>query len=125
VVTDLKMPGHDRHRAGRADREIDDALPTIVMTAFGTIETAVEAMKRGAFDYVTKPFEGDELIIAIKRGPRARGDGARERGAPAASTPGGAAPVARRGLDRLIGDSPAMRRSRRRSRRSRRARAAC
>ncbi len=39
----------------------------ILMTAFGTIETAVAAMKQGAFDYITKPFSGDELLVAVER----------------------------------------------------------
>ncbi len=70
VVTDLRMPGLsgielvDRiRRIELVDRirRIDDGLPVLLMTAFGTIETAVKAMKAGAFDYLTKPFEGDEL----------------------------------------------------------------
>lgn len=73
IVTDLKMPGMTGIELVDRIAQIDDTLPTIVMTAFGTIETAVDAMKRGAFDYVTKPFEGDELIITIKRGIRHAG----------------------------------------------------
>ena len=106
VVTDLKMPGMTGIELVEKIVEIDDALPTIVMTAFGTIQTAVEAMKRGAFDFVTKPFEGDELIITLKRGLRAAGM-ARENAVLRASAAGAAPQGA--GLDRLIGDSPAMR----------------
>ena len=105
VVTDLKMPGMTGIELVEKIAEIDDALPTVVMTAFGTIQTAVEAMKRGAFDFVTKPFEGDELIITVKRGLRAAGM-ARENAVLRASA---AAPgVAGDGRERLIGDSPAM-----------------
>jgi DNA-binding NtrC family response regulator len=67
AVTDLKMPRLDgvallgKLRAGGCD------TPVILMTAFGTVETAVEAMKLGAFDYLTKPFKGDELEIIVER----------------------------------------------------------
>jgi DNA-binding NtrC family response regulator len=67
IVTDLKMPGMSGIELLGGIGEIDAELPVILMTAFGTIETAVKAMKQGAFDYITKPFEGDELIIAVKR----------------------------------------------------------
>ncbi len=104
VVTDLKMPGLSGIDLLERVRAIDDGLPIVLMTAFGTIETAVRAIKLGAFDYITKPFEGDELIIAVKRAIRHRSV-LRENEALKAS---GAAGLT--GLDRLIGDSPAMRR---------------
>ncbi|MEM8836268.1 MAG: sigma-54 dependent transcriptional regulator [Planctomycetota bacterium] len=67
VVTDLKMPGMDGITLTQRLRELDEDLPIVLMTAFGTVETAVKAMRLGAFDYITKPFEGDELIISVKR----------------------------------------------------------
>jgi len=67
VVSDLKMPGMTGVELLAQIREIDDDLPVILMTAFGDVSSAVEAMKLGAFDYLTKPFEGDELLIAVKR----------------------------------------------------------
>ncbi len=67
VVTDLKMPGMTGVELIEKLKGFDSDLPVILMTAFGTIETAVKAMKLGAFDYITKPFEGDELVIAVKR----------------------------------------------------------
>ncbi len=67
VVTDLRMPGMTGIDLIEQIRAVDQDLPVVLMTAFGTIKTAVEAMKIGAFDYITKPFEGDELIIAVKR----------------------------------------------------------
>jgi DNA-binding NtrC family response regulator len=82
----------------------------VLMTAFGTVETAVEAMKRGAFDYLTKPFEGDELIITVKRAIQHAGvvkENALLRAQAARSEPETAA-----GLDRLVGDSNAMRKVR-------------
>ena len=68
VVTDLKMPGLTGVELLERVREFDDDLPVVLMTAFGDVGTAVKAMKLGAFDYITKPFEGDELLIAVKRG---------------------------------------------------------
>lgn len=67
IVTDLKMPNMTGIELIEKVHAIDEDLPVVLMTAFGTIETAVKAMKLGAFDYITKPFEGDELVIAIKR----------------------------------------------------------
>lgn len=118
VVTDMKMPGPG---GGGLDlleqaRMIDDTLPFVVMTAFGTVETAVKAIKLGAFDYITKPFEGDELIIAVKRAiehARLVRENEVFRSAAAESTArvaAGEAAAAGPGLGRIIGDSSAMRR---------------
>lgn len=110
IVTDLKMPGMTGVELLGKVREIDEELPVIVMTAFATVDTAVDAMRKGAFDYVTKPFEGDELIIAIKRGLK-HAKLVRENAVLKASAGGGRAGGGGelRGLDRLIGESPAMR----------------
>ena len=67
VVTDLQMPGMNGLELLEEVRKIDAELPVVFMTAFGSIETAVEAMRKGAFDYVTKPFTGDELTISVDR----------------------------------------------------------
>ncbi len=67
VVTDLKMPGMDGIELLKRIVELDPQLPVILMTAYATIDTAVSAMKRGAFDYIQKPFEGDTLIVAVER----------------------------------------------------------
>jgi len=67
VVTDLKMPGMDGLQLLQRIVELDTSLPVVLMTAYATVETAVTAMKRGAFDYVQKPFDGDELVICVKR----------------------------------------------------------
>lgn len=61
VVTDLRMPGVDGMGVLAHVREHLPGLPVILITAHGTIDTAVEALKQGAFDYVTKPFDQDEL----------------------------------------------------------------
>ncbi len=69
VLTDLKMPGMDGIELMRKARAGDDPdRVVIVMTAFGSVETAVEAMRQGATDYVTKPINIEELVIVIERG---------------------------------------------------------
>lgn len=124
VVSDLKMPGLSGIELIDRIQELDDELPVILMTAFGTISTAVDAMRRGAFDYLTKPFEGDELIIAVKRAIE-HGRVVRENRvlrmntrrigecapspAGGADQPNGVSPApACCGIARLIGASPAM-----------------
>lgn len=66
IVTDLKMPGMDGLTFLEHVRERRTDVPVIVMTAFGTVDTAVEAMKRGAYDYLTKPFKTDALLAKIE-----------------------------------------------------------
>jgi DNA-binding NtrC family response regulator len=67
AVTDLRLPGADGIAVLRQMREHDPECPVIVMTAFGTIENAVEAMKLGAFDFVQKPVDIDHLLILLRR----------------------------------------------------------
>ncbi|GMV42163.1 MAG: sigma-54-dependent Fis family transcriptional regulator [Myxococcales bacterium] len=67
VVTDLRMPKVDGLEGLDRFHAIDPDLPVILVTAFGSVETAVEAMKRGAFDYIRKPFEPSEVEILIER----------------------------------------------------------
>ncbi|MEE2906302.1 MAG: sigma-54 dependent transcriptional regulator [Planctomycetota bacterium] len=67
VVSDLQMPGMDGLELMQTIRERDDSIPVILMTAFATIETAVGAMKNGAWDYITKPFSGDDLLATVER----------------------------------------------------------
>jgi two-component system, NtrC family, response regulator AtoC len=68
VLMDIRMPGKDGIEVLRALRASRDAeLPIIVMTAFGSASTAIEAMKLGAFDYIAKPFELEEVTVAIER----------------------------------------------------------
>ncbi len=57
AIMDVRMPGMSGLEAFRAIHEIEPKLPVIIMTAFGTTETAIEATKMGAFEYVLKPFE--------------------------------------------------------------------
>jgi DNA-binding NtrC family response regulator len=67
VVTDLKMPGADGMSVLCASREANSDTPVIVMTGYATIDSVVEAMKKGAYDYIEKPFEPDELLLVVKR----------------------------------------------------------
>ena len=67
VVTDLELPGADGHRVLAAAREADPNLPVIVMTAYGTIEDAVGAIKAGAFDFLAKPVDPDHLVLLLRR----------------------------------------------------------
>ncbi len=67
VLTDLKLPGKEGIEVLRVSKEDNQLRPVIIMTAFGSIETAVDAMKKGAFDFITKPFDTDYLLMLIRR----------------------------------------------------------
>jgi DNA-binding NtrC family response regulator len=67
VVTDLKMPLVDGIDLIGIVKHIDAAMPIIVITAYGTIETAEEAIQKGAYDFITKPFRKETILITIKR----------------------------------------------------------
>jgi len=115
IVTDMRMPGLTGIELLEQVRRIDDDLPVVIMTAFGTIDTAVRAIRMGAFDYLTKPFEGDELVIAVKRAVE-HARLVRENAVLRAASGGlnghggarGANSDAGTGLDRLLGSSDAM-----------------
>lgn len=67
VLTDLKLPKKDGLEVLKTSKEENPLTPVIVMTAFGSIETAVNAMKLGAYDFMTKPLDTDHLLMLIKR----------------------------------------------------------
>jgi DNA-binding NtrC family response regulator len=67
VITDLKMPLVDGIDLIGIVKNIDASLPIIVITAYGTIETAEEAIQKGAYDFITKPFRKETILITIKR----------------------------------------------------------
>ncbi len=67
VLTDLKLPDSDGIGVLKASKEQNPLRPVIVMTAYGSVQTAVEAMKEGAFDFITKPFDIDHLLVLIRR----------------------------------------------------------
>ncbi len=72
VISDITMPGMDGMEVLMKIREQDAQIPVVMITAYGTIESAVDAMKRGAFDYITKPFSRDELRLTLDRALRMR-----------------------------------------------------
>jgi DNA-binding NtrC family response regulator len=67
VITDLKMPGKSGMDLLAESRGLKAAVPVIMVTAFGDVEAAVSAIKRGAYDFITKPFDEDELLNVIKK----------------------------------------------------------
>jgi two-component system response regulator AtoC len=99
VITDLKMPGLDGMGLLRKALEMDANLPVVMITAHGTVDNAVEALKTGAFDYVTKPFDQEELRTIVKKALMTRDLAARD------ATRADSAPHSRYGI---IGQSPAV-----------------
>jgi len=67
VVTDLKLPAGDGFGVLRAAKELDPELQIVVMTAYGSIQDAVTAMKEGAMDFLAKPIDPDHLILMVER----------------------------------------------------------
>jgi len=68
ALLDLKLDGGTGIELMKSLREVDPDLPVIILTAYGTIESAVEAMKEGAYSYLTKPFDYRELLVQIRNG---------------------------------------------------------
>jgi len=101
VVTDLNMPNLGGIELCSAIAAKRPDIPVIVITAFGSMDTAIAAIRAGAYDFITKPFEVEALTVALERAVerrRLRAEVKRLRSAVAAS----------RAYDELIGDSPAM-----------------
>jgi two-component system NtrC family response regulator len=67
VITDMKMPGMNGMDLLEACKREKPELPVIMMTAYGTIEMAVEAMKKHAYDYITKPFQNEQLKLTVRK----------------------------------------------------------
>jgi len=67
VISDIKMPKVDGMTLLRMIKEIDQEIVVLIMTAYGTIETAVEAMKLGAYDYITKPFSTEQVRLTVEK----------------------------------------------------------
>lgn len=67
VITDLRMSPMDGMTLFREIKEINPTIPVILLTAYASVETAIEAMKSGAFDYLTKPFKVDEMLATVRR----------------------------------------------------------
>ena len=68
VLVDLKMPGISGMEVLEKIKEIDPNIISVVITGYSTVESAVEAMKKGAYDFLPKPFSPEELRIIIRRG---------------------------------------------------------
>src|SRR5438105_864490 len=100
VVTDYSMPDMDGVQLLQAVHERDESIPVVMLTAHGSERIAVRAMKSGAYEYVTKPFDIDEIALVIDRALEARSLRVQNRRL-----------TAERALGRaIVGDSPAMRR---------------
>ncbi len=67
VLTDMKMPVMDGIELLEHIKAIDPELPVVMMTAHGTVDKAVEAMQKGAYSYILKPFDNERLIIYVKK----------------------------------------------------------
>jgi DNA-binding NtrC family response regulator len=67
VVSDLKMPLVDGIDLIDIIKKIDSSIPIIIITAYGTLETAEEAVQKGAYDFITKPFRKEAILITIRR----------------------------------------------------------
>ena len=67
VITDLRLPEVDGVQILKTCRQISPLTKVLMITAYGSVDTAVEAMRIGAYDYITKPFSMDELILKVKR----------------------------------------------------------
>jgi len=67
VLTDLKLPGEDGIAMLKKVKAFDSSIPVVLMTAYGTVENAVEAMKLGAFDYLLKPVKMKEVVVTVQK----------------------------------------------------------
>lgn len=67
VIADLKMPGMDGIELLASVKKLDPDLTVIIITAYATIESAVETMHKGAFDFITKPFRKEQILYTIDR----------------------------------------------------------
>lgn len=66
VITEMKMPVLDGMKLLEALKHVDAEMPVIIMTAYGTLESALEAMSKGAFDFITKPFRKEQILFSIE-----------------------------------------------------------
>ncbi|MCB9557993.1 MAG: sigma-54-dependent Fis family transcriptional regulator [Deltaproteobacteria bacterium] len=103
VISDIKMPGMDGHRLMTAIKRIHPELEVILITAFATIPSAVDAMKDGAYHYLKKPFEADELRTLVAQAVERKR--LADRAQQLRSTPDDPA-----SCDQIIGETAAMRR---------------
>lgn len=101
IITDLKMPGMDGLEVLRAVKALQPEVPVIMITGYATVDTAVEAMKSGAFDYLSKPFDPEQFLEKVGE--------ALKQGRPGGGEPAGRDEIGRQhGFDRFIGESVEM-----------------
>ena len=110
VLTDLKLPGADGLAVLRAAVAADPGLPVVVLTGFGTVETAVAAMKAGAVDFLSKPVDPELLLLLVRRHVAARREGVARALL--------AAEAGLAGMPAIIGSSPALAEALERTRRA-------
>ena len=67
LISDLRMPQLEGIELLKIAKKIDVNLPIILITAFGTVESAVEAMRNQAFDYITKPFKKEHILLTVEK----------------------------------------------------------
>lgn len=67
VIADLKMPGLNGIELLESIQHFGEDIPVIIITAYGTVEAAVETMQKGAFDFITKPFRKEQILFTIER----------------------------------------------------------
>jgi DNA-binding NtrC family response regulator len=67
IISDLRMPGLDGLQLLKKVKEVNPAIPFIVLTAYGTIDSAVAAMRDGAYDYLTKPVNNEEIRLTVRK----------------------------------------------------------
>jgi len=67
IISDLKMPGMDGVELIAEVRKIDKSIPILIITAYGSVDSAEDAVLKGAYDYITKPFRKEQILIAINR----------------------------------------------------------
>ena len=67
VIADLKMPGLDGIELLDAVKRVDQDIPVVIMTAYGTVESAAETIEKGGFDFITKPFRKEQILMTIDK----------------------------------------------------------
>lgn len=100
AITDLRMAPMDGMTLFREIRKINSDIPVILLTAYATVDTAIDAMKNGIFDYLTKPFKVDDMVACLKRAEAKLNGKADDTATAEVAAP--------RRFDNLIAVSPAM-----------------
>ncbi len=67
IITDLKMPGLDGLQLLEEAKKKNEDIPVVIITAYGTIDSATEAIEKGGFDFITKPFKKEQILFTIER----------------------------------------------------------